>query len=65
MTIKTSKRLAGPEVIKLFFMLNLAEHDFFPAHNVEMSTTVGTVTFISRKNNILSLHEHVSKAEKC
>ena len=26
------KNLPGPEVIKLFFMLNATEHEIFPAH---------------------------------
>ena len=25
---------SGPEVIKLFFMLNLADHDIYPAHYI-------------------------------
>ena len=39
-----------PEVIKLFFMLNSTECEIYPAHNAKMSTIVGILTFISRKN---------------
>ena len=28
----TKNNPSGPEVIKLFFMLNSAEHEIFPAH---------------------------------
>ena len=41
-------------------MLNSAEHEIFPAHNVKMLTVVGILTFMSRKNSILGL----SKPEK-
>ena len=69
----------GPEVIKLFFMLNSVEHEilnahkykniknfglfsgldkprmlFFPLINVKMPTVVGILTFMSRKNFMLS-----------
>ena len=53
---------SGPEVIKLFFMLNSTEHDFFLLINVKRPTIlVGILTFMSRKNSILSLSVH----EKC
>ena len=32
-----------------FFLLNSAEHENFPAHNVKMLTVVGILTFMSRK----------------
>ena len=40
----------GPEVIKLFFMLNSTEHEIFPA-------IVGILTFMSGKNSFLGLSE--------
>ena len=70
---------SGPEIIKLFFMLNSAEHEilnaykyknisnlaffsgsdkprmlFFLLINVKMPTIVGILTFMSRKNFMLS-----------
>ena len=48
---------SGPEVIKLFFMLNLEEHEIFPLLNVKMPTVVGISTFMGRKNSILGLAE--------
>ena len=50
-------RLTRPRVIKLFFMLSSAEHDFFLLINVEMPTVVGISTFMSRKCSILGLSE--------
>ena len=44
-----------------FFILNSAEHDFFLFTNVKMPTSVGTLTFVSRKNSILGF----SEPEKC
>ena len=38
-------------------MLNSAEHEFFLLINVKMRTTVGILTFMTRKNNILGLSE--------
>ena len=38
-------------------MLNSAEHDIFLLINVKMPTIVGVLTFMSRKNSILSLSE--------
>ena len=43
-------------------MLNSTEHDFFLLINVEMPTTVGILTFMSRKNSIFGLSES-EKAE--
>ena len=40
----------GAEVIKLFFMLNSAEHKFLTAHNVKMPRIVGILTFITMIN---------------
>ena len=43
---------SGPEVVKLFFVLNSAEHEimnFFLLINVKMPTIVGILTFMSRK----------------
>ena len=31
----TDKQRPGPEIIKLFFMLNSTEHEIFPAHKCE------------------------------
>ena len=69
---------SGPEVIKLFFVLNSLEHEILNAHkyknikrfsligsnkprillfpliNVKMPTFVDILTFISRKNFMLS-----------
>ena len=47
----------GPEVLKLFFMLNSIEHEIFLLINVKMPKTVGILTFMSRKNSILGLSE--------
>ena len=41
---------SGPKVMKLFFILNTAEHEIYPAHNVKMPTIVGILTFISMIN---------------
>ena len=52
-TVKTDPTAlmhAGPEVIKLFFMLNLAEHENFSANKYE----VGIFIFISREIFMLS-----------
>ena len=38
---------SGPDVIKLFFILNSAERDIYPAHNVKMPTIVDILTFIT------------------
>ena len=40
----------GPEVIKLFFMLNSAENELVLLINVKMPTIVGILTMIDRKN---------------
>ena len=45
----------GPEVIKLFSVLNSTEHDFFLLINVKMPTFVGILTVMSGKNSILGL----------
>ena len=50
----------GPEVIKLFPMLNSTEHSamkFFLLINVKMPTVVGILIFMSGKNSILGLSE--------
>ena len=39
-----------PQGYKTFFMLNLAEHEMYPANNVKMPTSVGILTFISILN---------------
>ena len=39
-------------------MLNSAEHEIFPAHNVKMPTIVGILTFMSRKNSLQGFSEH-------
>ena len=62
--IPQSHIIPGPEVLKLFFLINStkSEHEFYSANNVKMSTifillknvkmptTVGILTFISRIN---------------
>ena len=40
----------GPEVIKLFFILNLDEHEINLFINVKMPTIVDILTLISRIN---------------
>ena len=45
----------GHEVIKLFFMLNSTEHEFFPPINVKMPTNV-------QQNSILGLPEPTTVA---
>ena len=47
----------GPEVIKLFSCSTQLSTKFFPLINVKMPTTVGILTFMSRKNSILGLSE--------
>ena len=42
----------GPRGYKTFSMLNSAEHEIYPAHNVKMPTIVGILTFISMINTI-------------
>ena len=39
-----------PQGYKTFFILNPAEHEIYPAHNVKMPTIVGILTFISMIN---------------
>ena len=51
----------GPEVIKLFSCSTQLSMKFFLLINVKMPTIVGILTFMSRKNSILSL----SEPEKC
>ena len=51
----------GPEVIKLFSCSTQLSMKFFLLINVKMPTIVGILTFMSRKNCILSL----SEPEKC
>ena len=48
---------ARPRGYKTFFMLNSTEQEIFPA-----STFVGILTFMNRKNSILSLSESEKKA---
>ena len=45
---------SGPEVIKLFSMLNSAEHEIFSANKYAMPTIVGIFIFISREIFMLS-----------
>ena len=47
----------GSKVIKKDFLLNSAGKKIFLLINVKMPTIVGILTFISRKNSILSLYE--------
>ena len=51
----------GSEVIKLFSCSTQLSMKFFLLINVKMPTIVGILTFMSRKNSILSL----SEPEKC
>ena len=51
----------GPEVIKLFPCSTQLSMKFFLLINIKMPTIVGILTFMSRKNSILSL----SELEKC
>ena len=43
---------SGSEIIKLFFLLNLAKHEIYPAHTSKMPTNVGSLTFICMINTI-------------
>ena len=52
---------SGPEVIKLFSCSTQLSIKFFLLVSVKMPTIVGILTFMSRKNSILSL----SASEKC
>ena len=52
---------SGSEVIKLFSCSTQLSMKFFLLINVKMPTIVGILTFMSRKNSILSL----SEPEKC
>ena len=49
------KRWPTPLGYIKYFRLNSAEHDFFLFINVKMTTIVGILIFMSRKNNILGL----------
>ena len=42
-------------------MLNSVEHEIFLLINVKMPTTIGILTFMSRKNTILGLSEPEKK----
>ena len=42
-------------------MLNSAEHEIVPAHNVKMPTTVGILTFMNWINSVVGSDE----PEKC
>ena len=47
-----------PRGYKTVFMLNSAEHEiFFLLINVKMPTDVGILTYMSRKNSIISISE--------
>ena len=47
--------IPGDEVIKIMF--NSAEHEFFLLINVKTPTSIGILTFMSRKNSSLGLSE--------
>ena len=47
----------GPEVIKLFSCSTQLSMKFFLFINVKMPTIVGILTFMNRKNSIISLSE--------
>ena len=53
----------GPKVIKLFPCSTQLRMKFFPLINVKMPTSVGILTCMSGKNNILGLTEPKKKAE--
>ena len=48
---------AWSQDFKTFSTLNLAEHETFPAHNVQMPTIVDISTLMSRRNSIIGLSE--------
>ena len=48
---------SGPKVIKLFSCSTQLSMKFFLLINVKMPTTVGILTFMSRKNSLLHLSE--------
>ena len=52
------KKQPGPEVIKLFSCSIQLSMKFFLLINVKMPTTVGILTFMSKKNSILGLSDH-------
>ena len=52
-----SKSLIRPRGYKTFFMLNSVAREFFLFINVKIPTTVGILTFLNRKNSIVSLSE--------
>ena len=54
--------LPGPEVIKLFTCSTQLSMNIFLLMNVDMPTSVGISTFMSRKNSILGLSS-LKKAE--
>ena len=47
----------GPEVVNLFSCSTQLSMKIFLLINVKMPTIIGILTFISRKNSILSLSE--------
>ena len=49
------ERKLEPESIKLFFTLNLTEHEIYPCHNVKIPKIVGIFTFIGRINTPIDL----------
>ena len=51
----------GPEVIKLFSCSTQVSMKFFLLMNVKITTIVGILTFMNRKNNILGLSESEKK----
>ena len=51
------EKQSGFEVIKLFSCSTQLSMKFFLLINVKMPTIVGILTFMSRKNSILSLPE--------
>ena len=48
---------SGPEIVKLFPCSTQLSMKFFLLINVKMPTIVGILTFMSRKNSIISLFE--------
>ena len=50
-----------PRGYKTLFMLNSIDHEIFLFINVKMPKIVGILTFMNRKNSIISL----SESKKC
>ena len=49
---------SGPEVIKLFFMLNSAEHEICPVTNLRLLTTANSVLLNIAEHEIVSANKY-------